>query len=563
MFKITRIYNIPIGRRLGLGFGLIIVIFLVMGLTLFYGLQTISTNMHNLTHISIPSLETLASLNVQRMIIRADTLEVLLTENEEYTPSLLADIMASRHRSWELVDEAWEEFLAIPRLSEEERELVKRLTREYEAWRLIYTDLDRTMEQLSLSVDEERREMLYQEYRDLVESMIPISDTMGSTFEETTRLNRELTHIQIEEDLSMASVLNIASLLALFLGVLVAIILSIVITNSVKIPVMTGVNLLSRISKGDLTEEISSTLSNREDEMGHLARALEKMIENLTRQITDIAEVSSNLGSFSGEIAASVSQVTSSAQETASSVLETTATVEEVKQTADATSKKAREVAENAREGLQLAHTGETTTESMTQGMEGISGQMTAIADTIMKLSEQSQMIGEIIQTVDDISEQSNLLAVNAAVEAAKAGEHGRGFAVVAQEIKNLAQQSKQATKQVRRILQEIQGATGSAVMATEQGSRAVEEGVEEANKTRKSIKALNTRFSEAVQSAAQIAAANKEHLLGMDQVAQAMDTIKEASNQNVESMKELESAALTLKEMGHRLTQLMKQYKV
>lgn len=563
MFKNTRINNIPIGKRLGLGFGLMIIIFLVIGVIGFYGLQTMSTNMHGLTHKSIPSLEALATLNYQRMVIRADTLEILLSEREERASNLLATTIMSRQRSWEVVDKAWEELLSIPRLSEKEQLLVERLTQEYGAWRSIYEDLDATMETIASSREEEERQRLYTTYRELVQTMIPISDTMGETFEETTELNKELTNLQIEEDLNMALFLNLGSLLALFFGVLLAIILSIVITNSVKVPVMTGVNLLSRISQGDLTEEVSPSLAARKDEMGHLARALHSMAENLKKQITDIADVSSSLGSFSGEIAASVSQVTSGAQETASSVMETTATVEEVKQTADATSNKAREVAESAREGLQLAHAGEATTESMAQEMEIISGQMTAIADTIMKLSEQSQVIGEIIQSVDDIAEQSNLLAVNASVEAAKAGEHGRGFAVVAQEIKNLAQQSKQATRQVRRILQDIQKATGSAVMATEQGSRAVEKGVEEAVKTRESIKALNSRFSESVQSAAQIAAANKEQLLGMDQVVQAMENIKEASNQNVESMKQLESAAQTLKEMGHRLNQLMHRYKV
>lgn len=562
MLKTSRINHIPIGRRLGLGFFSMIIIILIMGLIGYYGIQTMTSNLCSLTQDTIPSLEALATLNYQRMIIRADTLEVLLTEFQEDSHRILSDVIKSRQNSWAMVDRAWEELLSS-QLSYEEEELVTRLTREYEAWRSIYKDLDRIMEEIYQSTLEEEREALYATFRELTERMIPISDAMGSTFEETTQLNSHKTSQQIEEDIALASWLNMGNLLALLLGVALALYLSIIITNSVKGPVKTCVALLSRISQGDLREEIAPSLKERQDEMGELAKALVAMTENLHRQILDISEVSTNLGSFSGEIAASVSQVTSGAQETAASVMETTATVEEVKQTADETSQKAKDVAESAREGLQLAHNGEASTESMSRVMEGISDQMQSITDTILSLSEQGQVIGEIIQTVDDIAEQSNLLAVNASVEAAKAGEHGRGFAVVAQEIKSLAEQSKQATRQVRRILQDIQKTTGSAVMATEQGTRSVKRGVDESLKTRESIKALNSRFSESVQSAAQIAAANKEQLLGMDQVVQAMGNIKEASNQNVDSMKQLESSAQTLKEMGWKLSQLMERYQV
>jgi methyl-accepting chemotaxis protein len=112
--------------------------------------------------------------------------------------------------------------------------------------------------------------------------------------------------------------------------------------------------------------------------------------------------------------------------------------------------------------------------------MKHIHDQMESVAASILHLSEQSQAIGEIIATVTDLAERSNLLAVNAAIEAAKADEQGKGFAVVAQEVKSLAEQSKQATAQVRTILNDIQTAMSAAVMATEQGSKAVDAGVKQ-----------------------------------------------------------------------------------
>src|SRR5262249_21707647 len=149
-----------------------------------------------------------------------------------------------------------------------------------------------------------------------------------------------------------------------------------------------------------------------------------------------------------------------SAGETATAVGETTTTVEEVRQTAQVASQKARLVADSSQKAAQISQGGRKSTEDVIAGMVRIRQQMQAMAESMVRLSEQGQAIGQIIATVEDLAAQSNLLAVNAAIEAAKSGEHGKGFSVVAQEVKSLAEQSRQATNQVRTILSEIQKAT-------------------------------------------------------------------------------------------------------
>ena len=127
---------------------------------------------------------------------------------------------------------------------------------------------------------------------------------------------------------------------------------------------------------------------------------------------------------------------------------------------------------------------------------------MESVGESIVRLSEQTLAIGEIITAVSDLAQQSNLLAVNAAIEASKAGEHGKGFAVVAQEIKSLADQSKQATEQVRAILSDTQKATSASVMAAEQVSKAVEVGVRQAAESGESIRKLAGSIAESAQAA-------------------------------------------------------------
>jgi methyl-accepting chemotaxis protein len=283
----------------------------------------------------------------------------------------------------------------------------------------------------------------------------------------------------------------------------------------------------------------------------------------IVRSVKLVSEVSEALSACASELTASVTQISASAAETATAVSQTTSTVEEVKQTALVTNNKAHHVSDSAQRTAQISQAGRKAAEDSIEGMYRIQGQMESIAESIVRLSEQSQAIGELIATVNDLAEQSNLLAVNAAIEAAKAGEQGRGFSVVAQEVKSLAEQSKQATVQVRALLGDIQKATGTAVLATEQGNKTVEAGVAFSGEVGESIRLLSDSITEAAQAAIQIAVVAQQQQVGMDQVAMAMQNIKLATEQNVASMQQNESAARNLHELRSQLRQLVEAYQI
>jgi methyl-accepting chemotaxis protein len=237
--------------------------------------------------------------------------------------------------------------------------------------------------------------------------------------------------------------------------------------------------------------------------------------------------------------------------------------VEQVKQTVLLASQKAKSVMEGAQRSVLVSQEGEKSVEETLAGMNRIREQMDLVSLCIVRLSEQSQAIGEIISTVNEIAEQSNLLSVNAAIEAAKAGDQGKGFAVVAQEVKSLAVQSKKATAQVRVILGDVQKATTAAVMAAEKGSKVVDAGVLQSKAVSEAIRLLADSIFDASQSSTQIAVSGQQQALGMDQVAQAMESIKTASVQNMAGIKQAEVAVRRLHEMGERLQQLVKRYKL
>jgi methyl-accepting chemotaxis protein len=285
-----------------------------------------------------------------------------------------------------------------------------------------------------------------------------------------------------------------------------------------------------------------------------------RMITQITE---DIKEGINVLGSSSSEIQATVAEISTGAAETATSISETTTTVEEIRQTSMVSGKKAKNLMENSQKASDIGERGLETSQMMIDAMAKIDKQMKNILTTITKLSEQNRSIGEITTTVSDIADQSNLLAVNAAIEAAKAGEHGRGFSVVAQEIRNLSEQSKKSTAQVKDILNEIQKSVSQAVEVINQGAQTVEEGNRTVSEDRIVVETLIDSINEATEAAVQISSSSQQQMAGMDQIVPAMENIKQASEQNVSGIRQTEEAVKSLYELGESLKNVIAKYKL
>jgi methyl-accepting chemotaxis protein len=283
----------------------------------------------------------------------------------------------------------------------------------------------------------------------------------------------------------------------------------------------------------------------------------------LTRRINiKLSTTIAQLSSASSEILATTAQINSSAAETATAVSQTTTTIEEVKQTAHVSNQKAKYVSESAQKVVKVTQSGKDAIEEAVAAMSRVREQMGFIAESSIKLSEQNEAIGAIAVTVTDIAEQVNLLAVNAAIEAARAGEQGKGFTVVAQEVKSLAEQAKQATLQVKAILNDVQKGISSAVMVSEQGSKAADAGTKQVNQAGEAINVLTGNIDEAAQAATQVAASSQQQLGGMDQVASAMENITQATTQNLAGLKQAEEAAKNLNKIAQNLKAMIEKQK-
>lgn len=266
----------------------------------------------------------------------------------------------------------------------------------------------------------------------------------------------------------------------------------------------------------------------------------------------------SGIDSSANQMLAIASQVAAGAAQTAVSTTETTATVEEVRQAALLSRERAERLAGNSEHVARAAESGRAQAQGTAAVYARIQSQMDVIAQAVGCLSDQTQAVGEIIAAVNDLAEQSNLLAVNASIEAAKAGENGKGFVVVAEEVKSLAAQSKRAVVQVRRILAEIQSAGRTAVQAADQGRETIAAGKVEIAKAEAGTLSLSDAASEAAQSALQISASSLQQLAGMDQISQAVSSIRQAGSQSVQGTRQVEEEARELQNLALQIRRLV-----
>ena len=323
-----------------------------------------------------------------------------------------------------------------------------------------------------------------------------------------------------------------------------------------------------RIAAGNLDEEVRVV---SRDEIGSLAEAFNTMttvivrnlkgeIDKSSRLISSIREAIVQLSSSTSEMMAIASQQSSGAAEQASAVQQVTTTSEEIAVTAKQITDNAKSVETMSETTSRSSTEGMTDVTNATNGMTRLRVQVQSIAESMVQLGDNSQKIGGIVEIIDEISDQTNLLALNAAIEAAGAGEAGRRFAIVAQEVKRLAERTVEATRQIRGLIDEIQKATNSTVMVTEEGTKAVDAAAALVDKVQLSFGEIIGMVEETVRSAREISLSTQQQTLACEQMADTMTEVRDVARQVAESAQETEGAVAQIMRLTDRLKDLVEE---
>jgi methyl-accepting chemotaxis protein len=562
--------------KLFLGFGLMILFLVVVIATSYRGITAIRDSERKLFEEEFENVLDLKDIRSNQNAVRGDVLAMMLAANRPDQDKLNQDI---KERS----QHATERIQRLLKRNEGNPNLFSRL-QEFNAVRTAYRDTRETqiIPFIYEGKIEEAKELLMGIQVERNGKMRAIANELIDEAEKEARASvseaQQLAHDSIRLFL-------VVGLLALFIGGVLALSLNRIIAS----PLKRVSDLAVQIAAGDLT--IKPTATERKDEVGALTRSFETMVEGLRNIVSQVLVTSEGVSSASQQLSSSAQEMNATTQEvsstvqqiakgsetTAQRVQETSRVMEQMNASVTQIATSAQQAAAASVQANDAARKGGGSVQDAVGKMKRIFETVTASAEVVKKLGNRSEQITEIVKVITDIADQTNLLALNAAIEAARAGEAGRGFAVVADEVRKLAEGSARAADQISALIREVQKETAQAVTAMAQGSQEVSEGREVANRAGESLGEIVKLAENVAGMVEQISAASEQMSAGTKQVVKSVDDIastaeeaasatEEASASTEEmtaSMEEMTASAQELADMSVGLRQLVGKFRL
>ncbi|MGH9738108.1 MAG: methyl-accepting chemotaxis protein [Candidatus Acidiferrales bacterium] len=317
-------------------------------------------------------------------------------------------------------------------------------------------------------------------------------------------------------------------------------------------------NTINQVARGDLTirgKVTSDALGNVVDSVNFMLDNFTKVLERVRKAAIDVSTSANQILNSADEMAAGATQQDQEITNTSSAVEELTVSMKQVSNNAEAS-------AEAARRALDAAEQGNRAVNDTLEGMQRIRASVQATAKKIKSLGDRSLEISEIINVINDITEQTNLLALNAAIEAARAGEAGRGFAVVADEVRKLAEHSRSATKDIAALIKAIQAETNEAVVVMEEGTREVEVGAGLADQAGKALEAISSVVRQSAELVQEISLASKQQVRGTEGVANAMQIISGITRQTTTGARQTATTVNNMVKLSEQLNEALAQFR-
>jgi methyl-accepting chemotaxis protein len=330
--------------------------------------------------------------------------------------------------------------------------------------------------------------------------------------------------------------------------------------RSIEETVANYMSFVERVSDGDLSTRLQLD-SIEQEQLSRLGTNLNAMVMSLKDMATQVRFAAENMLNTAAEIQSAATEQASTSTEQDAAVTQTMVMVEQVITSVQQTASSVRAVADEAQKSIEISQAGRQAVADSIEGMRVVVANANDMSETIGTLAEHTQQISEIIETVDEIAEQSKLLALNANIEASRAGEQGKGFAVVAAEVRQLAEQSRKATARVAQILADIQRTTDAAVRASTESRAGAETGMALVANAGDAIQELSAVIEQAASEANNIATMAQQQSMGMDQLSAAMVAIKQASTQTAASSSQTDQSARVLNEMAHQMQTAVARY--
>ncbi len=383
----------------------------------------------------------------------------------------------------------------------------------------------------------------------------PLRQEAQQTIDEAAKDYIELAEQQARANKEMSAKSQLYSLLALAVAAFLSLTFGFFIFNSIVNPVKDVQQIAEALANGDLTNKIASVAK---DEIGLMAAALNQAIDNLQALVRRVVETAEQIATSSEELSAStgevgqatqqvtdtISQLATGTDEQAKAAQTTSQIVEEMSTSIQQVAASAKQMAADANLVVQTSERGQTLVNEAMKQINAIAEATAQTAFAVNALGGMSEQIGQIVDVITGIADQTNLLALNAAIEAARAGQQGRGFAVVAEEVRKLAEQSRQAAEQISGLIAKTQSETVKAVQAMEKGSEQVSTGISVVSETGEAFAAIIDAVRMVVGLIQEVNVASQQLSRGSDGVVNAVESMAATAQESAASVEEISASA-------------------
>jgi len=551
------------------GFLIVALIVLAIGLMGIRGERALRADVVKIGQVRLPAIIELNRLNFQRTQIHAQSLSAraLILWSEE-NQTRLVQLQRQREASWREVDEALGRYEALPK-TEVEEQVYTAFQTEYAAWRSIYRRLDTLMQQMAEARARDALDPqavytpLHDAYARACDEMIPISDRLAAMVESMVVLNNLSANESLEDALTSSDTTIAWTLGIMVVGLVVAVALGIGLTQDTLRRLggepAYALEVVNRVAEGDLGVPIKLRPGDASSLLAGLARMLEAM-RGLLGEVagigTQVASAAEQLFATSEHERDQVRRQQNETDKVATAINQMTATVENVAHHAADAARAARETDKEADAGAQVV-------EQTVNAIETVARDLEAASQVIARLSEDSREIGAVLDVIRGVAEQTNLLALNAAIEAARAGEAGRGFAVVADEVRTLASRTQASTRDIQEKIERVQSGSASAVEAMEQGRARARESVAQARRAGESLLTINGSISTINDMNTQIASAAEQQSAVAEEINRNIHSISQVVEETASGANQIADASGELSRLAAQLQDRLRQFRL
>ena len=374
------------------------------------------------------------------------------------------------------------------------------------------------------------------------------------------QLQVDAAKIEYERVEKATKFIRIAAIASILIGLLLSISLGLIITRSVNCGVKELAKTATMLANGDLTARVNW---DSKDELGDVGRAFNQMAAEFSSLISQVRQSADQVANAAMAQTGTAERVSSISDRQTEQAANAASSIENLNMAVKEIAQRTLDVVASANNASTMADEGQLVVNRAVMGIQQVAGTVKKSAELMASLGQRSDQIGQIVNVIKDIAEQTNLLALNAAIEAARAGEQGRGFAVVADEVRKLAERTATATAEISQMISAIQAETGNAVTTMEKGSTEVNDGVGLANQAGLSLQNINNSIKGVVNMIAQISDATRSQSETTNEITKRVDQIADMAKENSTSIDDTTNASRDLQKLSGHLQQVVSRFKL